>query len=356
MKRTAPILLAAALLLTAACQNTIRYEYDSTDGQITILSQMNSAEELHSVILSMSYPDRVESLPGATVRCSVNGEVVEAEEEKVEGTRTRTYTRYWFDAAIHSGDQVRIEAVKGSLNASATVTVPLPGEVSIQDTLTYTRHYESTSFFDDEPITWDVRELQVKLGLKDIPKQDSYFVLRVMKVFNSRHVFLDDEGQRTRPDSLSVDVNDYYWSEHDPILDDGYFSSGEEGEGLMDFLLATNSMHCFSDQRFIDGEASVKVFLRADDYPVTDATYAEVDIYLVAELLSVDRSFYNYLRALNNMEAYGYDVSMIIEPTMLPSNVQGGFGMVSAGAQAQTSLFLKHVRVEGGNGYYYWGY
>jgi len=33
------------------------------------------------------------------------------------------------------------------------------------------------------------------------------------------------------------------------------------------------------------------------------------------------------------MKAYGYDVSPIIEPTMLPNNVVGGFGMVSVAAE-----------------------
>ena len=55
-------------------------------------------------------------------------------------------------------------------------------------------------------------------------------------------------------------------------------------------------------------------------------------------LRTVSRDFYNYLRAINNMETYGYDVTPIIEPTMLPNNVTGGFGMVSVGAD-QTVTF-----------------
>jgi hypothetical protein len=38
------------------------------------------------------------------------------------------------------------------------------------------------------------------------------------------------------------------------------------------------------------------------------------------------------------METYGYDVIPIIEPTMLPCNVTGGFGMVSVAAD-ETVVF-----------------
>ena len=68
-------------------------------------------------------------------------------------------------------------------------------------------------------------------------------------------------------------------------------------------------------------------------------------------LQSIDRNGYNYLRALNNMEAYGYSVSPIIEPTMLPSNVEGGLGLVSVGCDSKIVLRLKPMRIEGGS---YW--
>ena len=55
---------------------------------------------------------------------------------------------------------------------------------------------------------------------------------------------------------------------------------------------------------------------------------------------SIDRSFYNYLRAMNNLICYGYDVSPIIEPTMLPSNVSGGMGIVSIAAESNYEIEL----------------
>ena len=101
-------------------------------------------------------------------------------------------------------------------------------------------------------------------------------------------------------------------------------------------------MHCFSDKEFRDGEAAVHPSFESDRfYPGADGYFWDVPEGAVAELhrvfrlhlRTISREYYNYLRAINNMETYGYDVSPIIEPTMLPCNGTGGFGMVSVAAE-----------------------
>ena len=62
------------MTVLVSCENQVKYEYDPFDGVITILSQLSTAEEVHSVYLAMSFPDRIDSLPGATVYCYINGE------------------------------------------------------------------------------------------------------------------------------------------------------------------------------------------------------------------------------------------------------------------------------------------
>ncbi|MBQ5487185.1 MAG: DUF4249 family protein, partial [Bacteroidales bacterium] len=112
MKRTLLIIITAAALILAACQNTIRYEYDINDGKITLLGQLSSVDSVHSVFLSMSYPDRIDSLSGATVNCYVNGvlhratQVHPGYEEYIDWDTQETviapiknrYTRYDFQA------------------------------------------------------------------------------------------------------------------------------------------------------------------------------------------------------------------------------------------------------------------
>ena len=66
-------------------------------------------------------------------------------------------------------------------------------------------------------------------------------------------------------------------------------------------------------------------------------------------LRTIDRDYYNYLRAINNLETYGYEVSPIIEPTMVPCNVVGGFGMVSVAAEDTFTLGPETITVDRSN-------
>ena len=45
-------------------------------------------------------------------------------------------------------------------------------------------------------------------------------------------------------------------------------------------------------------------------------------------LRSLDFTQYHYLKALNNLETFGTEVSFLVEPTTLPTNVEGGIGFV----------------------------
>ena len=381
MKRVLFLIAVAALGLLASCENTIRYEYDRNDGQITMLSQMYTSETEHTVFLSMSYPDRVDSLPGATVVCWVNGEKFVAEEQPVPmeeyydpgfyyetrsdqvvlRRRHQLFTEYCFSAQLRPGDEVRVEASKGSLKAWAEVTVPQPATLVRVDT---SRVVRTHSYADiDGTDTYEAAYMEMAVTVRDIPGEDNYFVL------SGNHL---TEGEFRRFDeSGAVDSTAYYRSEdreidyqtfHDTILEDGY--SAGEASSLLDELLATNQMHCFSDKEFRDGEAVVRPYFDADYFTWRDYNYYwicpgtnEGDLHssFTLYLRTISRDFYNYLRALNNMETYGYDVTPIIEPTSLPNNVTGGFGLVSVGADQSVTFDLgtRHIVHDPSQGIYY---
>ena len=357
MKKSVFACLIAALVVPVACENTIRYEYDSADGQITLLSAMYTSDTEHSILLSMSYPDRVDSLPGATVVCYVNDARFVAVQQPVPleeyyyydpvaqevlmemRPRSQRFTEYRFAAGIHPGDEVRVEASKGSQKAWAEVTVPQPGRLVRVDTATVVRTVNYTDF--DGSYSWEDSYLDVTATIRDVPGVDSYFTFTASSLTEGviRYYGEDDNVERTEP-FRQEDADIRYETFHDKILEDG-FSAGEGG-GLLSELLPTNEMHCFSDKEFRDGEAAVHPSFESDRfYPGADGYFWDVPEGAVAELhrvfrlhlRTISREYYNYLRAINNMETYGYDVSPIIEPTMLPCNVTGGFGMVSVAAE-----------------------
>ena len=316
-------------MICSACVNTIKYEYDLQDGQITILAQLSASQTDHSVFLSMSYPDRIDSLPGATVNCYVNGTIHRAAamppeleptydwqtDEIVMMPRKERFTRYGFQAEFKPGDVVRIEALKDGMQAWAELVVPQPGTMVSVDTATVVKSMvyqdlEGTETYEQEYLEFTVR-------LRDVTGEDSYFTMNA--------------------DMESGSLN--YDTFHDLVLEDGYSSGLGD---LFEDLLPVNSTHCFSDKMFRDGEVTVHLYFPSYYFNRYHYYYEEYDDDRVRtfrlKLNSIDRSFYNYLRALNNMLCYGFDVTPIIEPTMLPSNVNGGMGMVSVASEASFEL------------------
>ena len=381
MKKFVLLFGIAALGLMASCENTIRYEYDRNDGQITMLSQMYTSDTEHTVYLSMSYPDRVDSLPGATVVCWVNGEKYVAEEQPVPmeeyynpgpylETRTdpvvlrrrhQLFNEYVFPATLRPGDEVRVEASKGSQKVWAQVTVPQPAELVQVDTQRVVR---SLSYVDiDGSDSYDEAFMEMAVKIRDVPGDDSYFML-------AGDYLMEGEFQR-HDESGAVDSTAYYrqWNReidyqtfHDAILEDGYSAGGVNS--LLEDILVTNQMHCFSDKEFRDGEAVVRPFFDADYFIWRDYGYQwicpgtdEGDLHASfnLHLRTISRDFYNYLRALNNLQTYGYDVIPIIEPTILPNNVTGGYGLVSVGADRTVTFDLgtRHIVHDASEGLYY---
>lgn len=349
-------------MLFAACQNTIKYEFDPNDGKITILGQLSTADKEHSLFLSMSYPDRIDSLPDATVYCYVNGERHQATKAHpgyewqydpvTYGTILvpikNPYTEYRFQADFKPGDKVRIEASRGNQDAWTELEVPQPGTLVSADTLTVVK---SSVYQDLEGAeTYEQEYLEFTVCLKDAGGIDNFYSLdaeqhKVIRI-------ISQEGTEEELQDYTFDYDTF----HDLVLEDGY-SSGVGN--LFEDLLPVNYTHCFSDKMFKDKDVTVKFYIPT--YYIKENPYynyyyeaeeVEVDMTLKLRFKSFDRTFYNYLRAINNMMCYGYDVNPIVEPTMLPNNVNGGMGMVIVAAESAYEIVFPTKVYHIDNNYY----
>lgn len=324
-------------LLLASCENVIKYEYDKNDGRITILSAMSTLDSSHDVYLSWSYPDRVAAIPGASVVCTINGvehkavEYIPTEDEQSGYYGMRTVTKYTFDAIFKPGDEVRIEASKDGKKAWTELTVPQKPILTQVDTQTVVRTMHYQDLFDTS--TYEEEYLDVTSKIRDIAGEDNYYTLNCSKRLDFTFYVRDEESDelKTTKDLFVTDLS--FVTFNDRILEDGYAS--QRGT-LLEELLPTNEMHGFSDKEFKDGEATLKFSVESYSlndfynyyfYPV-GVSRALAKATMQVRLSTISRDYYNYLRALNNMMTYGYDVSIIIEPTMLPNNVTNGYGMV----------------------------
>jgi hypothetical protein len=327
--------LLTLAFLAAGCSKEIRIPTEDKDPVLVMNAQMDNLEETHRVNLSRSLLSKVEPFPGAQVQVYVNGSLVaEAVETAEEYAWNRT--AYAFKATFKPGDEVRIEATKDAFNASATVLVPHAVAVASVDTSSVRMTYlDDTSDY-----------LQLKVRFKDLPGDSWYGVdHRVSDLWE----YLDEEGN-VIPEYTAVS-NSFGSIEtgYDPVISEG--SGKTSGSDFAALLSVENTYNCFSDSPIAGKECTLRVMAYPWDVYLNDFRYGllvpeamqdDPDPWSILvklpvrvrrecffRLRSLDFAQYHYLKALNNLETFGTEMSFLVEPTTLPCNVEGGLGFVS---------------------------
>ena len=332
MRKFLPILMLA--FLAAGCYEEIRIPTEDKDPVLVMNAQMDNLEETHTVNLSRSLLSKVEPFPGAQVRVYVNGTLV-AEAEEVVEEYAWNRTAYAFEAPFKPGDEVRIEATKDAFHASATVLVPPAVAIESEDTSSVRMTYlDDTSDY-----------LQLKVRFKDLPGDSWYGVdHRVSDLWE----YLDEEGN-VIPEYTAVSNNSgSIETGFDPVISEG--SGKTSGSDFGALLSVENTYNCFSDSPISGEECTLRVMVYPwsvylNDYrygllipevlqddPDPWSTVIKLPVRVRREcffrLRSLDFTQYHYLKALNNLETFGTDMSFLVEPTTLPCNVEGGLGFV----------------------------
>ena len=122
------------------------------------------------------------------------------------------------------------------------------------------------------------------------------------------------------------------------------------GSDLAALLSAENYYNCFADTPFADQDCTLRVLMyhwsfylaqerygiyvpewmnnNPDAWSILTAMPVRIHRTCIFRLRTLDFSQYHYLKALNNLETFGTEVNFLVEPTTLPSNVEGGLGFV----------------------------
>ncbi len=331
MRKLIPILLFPFLL--AGCYEEILIPTEDRNSVLVMNAQMNTLEREHIVHLSLSRLSKVEPVPGAEVKVYVNGVATTAWEVHEENPWNRT--SYLFEAEFHPGDEVRVEARKDAFNVSSTLIVPPAVAIESLDTSFVRMTYMGdTSGY-----------LQLKVRFKDLPGRSWYGVEHC--VYDTC-VYLDENGE-VIPDYVCRDVAMMGGMEtdYDPVISEG--AGKTPGGEITALVSASNFYHCFSDDPIQDEECTLRVLVYPGAVYLPDYRYGtyvpevmkdDVDWNALQALAtrlhrscrfrlrSLDFAQYHYLKALNNLETFGNEVSFLVEPTTLPSNVEGGLGFV----------------------------
>ena len=179
--------------------------------------------------------------------------------------------------------------------------------------------------------------------VNDAANEDNHYRLDICNHFLVRyHIYdylrdengnyIEDENGNimyTERDSLATQQYNDLINREDVILTDGNVSHSQEDEDNLMFPRIENKYNIFTDNRFRNSSATLKVYTRLyDDFtasPPYGHTYCTQSIHI--RLLNLTKEYYQYLKALNCLDDDDYDTTLM-EPVSLPSNVSGGIGFV----------------------------
>ena len=348
-------LLSAAALVGAAfwaCSST-EYVYLDEKEPVTVLNaQLNTMDKTHCILLSESASHSIKALQGARITVTVNeGDPVIAREETPE--EYSSYTQfcgvYVFDAEFRPGDSVRIEAEAAGMKVRSEVSVPGPIEIVSIDTASVLR-----TEYDDLAEA----SLLVKARVKDPDGGRNYYRVRRLieeyypdgyyhYSFNPETFKMDrlfEEGPLTESGYSTFDCSE------EPLIS-GIAAAGSSSDGetvdIGALFEADNTWSVFDDTSFdgTTGEYVLRLYIPYwNQYQsLTACTRSE---YLVINSLSFDE--YHFLKALDASDF----ATFISEPVSMPSNVEGGLGMVSVESVSVARIFSLEVEVVDEEDYY----
>ncbi len=302
------------------CMQTTEMDIEDQSERIIMNGLLNTELTSHSVYLYWSGVSDTRPMNGATLTATVNGTVYVATPS--DDPESGLYT---LNCALNPGDRVSFEARPSGGGASATAQTVVPSRVEPikVDTARVSIDYGY------EKLT----ALQFRVTIADDPSVKNYYRIRGRRIST-----VDNGGGST----TEVVTQLHFDGSSDPIISEG--NSMDDELGLASLFAVQNTSCVFSDDLFPGETRRIRLNLTYLDFFATEdssggstVTGSRIEIWL--EHINFDH--YLYLRAINNLESLGYDANFIFEPTTIPSNVEGGIGLIDIAASSQIFSFTE---------------
>lgn len=317
------VLYTVGLILLSSCVNTIPVEFGSVEPVPVMNAQFNAYAGEQDVYLSQSKVASASPVQGAKVTVYVDGEKL-ADVPDISGEDDRFAGHYRFVGGFKEGQHVRLTASKDDWTLSAECDVPGTPVIEAFDTC----RIKVQSFLGSSEM------FQFRITVRDIPGRTWYRV-GVRRAEN--YCFTDAEGNQL----ILPAVNDLWLDQSsDPMLG--------STNNVTSFFTTSDTYLVFSDEMFADGSCTLRLntYTSWMDEPFPYVNYGEFepvhvsanpDVFPWLETITFEE--YCYIKALNNLENFGYQGQVIVEPTTIPSNVNGGIGFFAV-ANAVEALKL----------------
>ena len=356
MKINDIFIYSLVLVSLASCQKEIPYDFNAAGNKVVMNAQIHTNEDIHAVYLSISTSLSIQKIKSGSVTCYINGNMAaEAQldtskddddfirDEALYGyhavgsapSRTRQ-TRFVFKANFKPGDKVRLECTAngGEYSAYSEVIVPRPPVFHAVDT---SRYYNS----DENSNSYNRWVYRIRIKGNDIAGERNYFRL-TSEYDKTLHVeYMDGEDEPEDDESyeegpLRIDRG------KDPILLDGATETDMDISGASE-----NYYNAFSDYLFRDGTYDFTYQVRESEF-LSDNGYdtASKRVNLTARvyptLWGITEAEYNFLKALS-LYLYNGDDITFTGPISIPTNVEGGLGVVSIATPSRDTVVFNRT-------------
>ena len=317
------LLIITSILTTVSCENELPFDFNNNPPKLVMNALIDTTHPENILYLNFTGKEYATNVQNATVEVRINGQLAESLRPLPIETEGDEQCRFKIISKFNPGDVVRIDALTddGKYHAWSEVIVPQPlKEIEKIDTLSV--EISKSGF------TYD--RLQYKITFNDRPKEDNYYRILVdLQISIPDYNFDTDETVMKIKHSYGFEAHD------DIVLTDGHPSTGDDDDnGIFDNI--ENKYGVFDGSRFKNSSYTMTVYnnIRAPRYlqlPVN----IEVDV--IIHLLSITETEYYYLKALNLLESDSYDET-INEPIRLPSNVNGGLGVIGISTETSKTI------------------
>ncbi len=314
MKTYTIYLTALLAILLCGCNNDIPFNLKENPPQLVMNALLQVDNQHNSLYLSLTgqvYPTPVTD---ATVKVHINGQLTETVHARPTGDTLVYPNQYIIGSAFKPGDVVRIDAITadGKHHAWAEDVVPHPIDPieKVDTTTRYMVKYSSMTKY-----------LQYKITFRDRPNERNYYRLIVETRVEEQKTL--DNGK----DTIIHYSGCSFINREDIVLTDGQPTTNADADNGF-FDVVENIYNVFDDSRFTNTAYTMTVYNQANNiynYSYNDVTHVKKDV--IIHLLSITEAEYYYLKSLNTLDSDAYDES-IGEPIRLPSNVNGGTGIV----------------------------
>lgn len=309
------IILLFGFLLLASCTNHIETNITPSEDCLILNACLESQNKVHKVFLSYKKGGQIEAVADyAKMYASVNGAA------KVELTRLandKISSAFELEHTFQPGDKLALYAECGSMAAMSQVE--FPAALGTETELTYE---DLTSNFNPY--------FRIKFSFYDDAATTDYYKFSVKNSYALVGTNLAT-SQTIRKDYSRFCI--CYSS--NALISTGNLPTHDFMEEIMRTFVPSNSNMVFND----DGISGQKVVLDADAIPLENVEFDEdlkdmrvdmVDRSIDVHIQHISQDTYRYFRSLDAGESFGFAGNILVEPTIIPSNVSGGSGFVAA--------------------------